>query len=214
MEVFVRLLRKILLVVSSTGLALITSGCASSPVSVKTFEDPAYIDASFTNILVIGVGNSYDSRSQWERVMVSRISSSGASATAFYSVAGDDQEINRDNVLAAVQANGSDAVLVTRVQSQGTDVSVKRGASTAKASRMNDGPIDLFRYDYEVLNNPDTINIETTAVLATELFEVADERKIWAIETTVSSEQNLGYLIDDSVDMIVAELHKDRLIGR
>jgi len=146
--------------------------------------------------------------------MASRITRQGASASAYYSVVGRNQEINRNTVSNAVRSNGFDAVLLTRVQSQTSDVNVRRGASTAKVSRMNDRPVDLFRYDYEILNNPDTINVQSTVVLATELFDAGDEKRIWAIESTISDKENVNYLIEDAIDMVVRELGRDRLIGR
>ena len=196
------------------GLLSLLGACSSALSTVKTFEDPEYANASFNKILVIGVAGSYNNRARWERTMVSRISAQGSSASAYYSVIGRDQEITRDNVFNAVRANGFDAVLLTRVQSNDSNVTVKRGASTAKVSRMDDRPIDFFRYDYEVLNNPETINVARTVVLLTELFAANDEKRIWAIESTVSDKENVTYLIEDVVDMVVGQLRKDRLIGR
>jgi hypothetical protein len=205
-ETWVYLIKNHSVLAICAGLAFLVGACSSTLSSVKTFEDPDYADASFSNILVIGVAGSYESRARWERTMASRISSRGASATAYHSVVGRNQEIDRNSVTNAVRANQFDAVL--------SDVTVKRGASTAKVSRMEDRPIDLFRYDYEVLNNPESINVETTVVLSTELFAADDEKRIWAIESTVSDKENVSYLIEDAVDMIVGELDKDRLIGR
>lgn len=196
------------------GFLSLLGACSSALSTVKTFEDPEYANTSFNKILVIGVAGSYNNRARWERAMVSNISAQGSSASAYYSVIGRDQEITRDNVFNAVRANGFDAVLLTRVQSNDSDVTVKRGASTAKVSRMDDRPIDFFRYDYEVLNNPETINVARTVVLLTELFAANGEKRIWAIESTVSDKENVTYLIEDVVDMVVGQLRKDRLIGR
>jgi len=195
------------------GTLLILGACASSLSSVKTFEDPAYADTTFNSILVIGVAGSYDSRARWERLMASRISARGTAATAYYSVVGSGNEINRDTVIDAVRANDFDAVVLTRIQSQESDVNVKRGASTAKVTNLDDRPVDFFRYDYEVLNNPDSINVESTVVLSTEFFAANDEKRIWALESTISDKENVTYLIEEAVDMIVGELSKDRLIG-
>ena len=193
---------------------LLLGACSSTLSTVKTYEDPQYANVSFNNFLVIGVAGSYDNRARWERMMASKISAQGASASAYYSIVGGEQEINRDTVINAVRANSIDAVLLTRVQSQESDVTVKRGASTAKVSRKNDRPVDLFRYDYEVLNNPETINVAMTLVLSTELFAANDEKRIWAIESTIADKENVAYLIEDAIDMIVGELSKDHLIGR
>jgi len=196
-------------------LPMILGACASSSLSsVKTFEDPEYEGATFNKVLVIGVAGNYESRARWERLMAARISARGTAATAYYSIVGRGQEITRDTVIKAVRANDFDAVVLTRVKSQESDVVVQRGASTASASRMNERPADFFRYEYEVLNNPDSINVESTVVLSTEFFAANDQKRIWAIDSTISDNENVTYLIEDAVDMIIGELSKDRLIGR
>lgn len=196
-------------------LPMILGACASSSLSsVKTYEDPDYKDATFNKVLVIGVAGSYESRARWERLMSARISARGTAATAYYSIVGRGQEITRDSVIDTVRANDFDAVVLTRVKSQESDVTVKRGASTASASRMNERPADFFRYEYEVLNNPDTLNVESTVVLSTEFFSANDQKRIWAIDSTISGKENVAYLIEDAVDMIIGELSKDSLIGR
>ena len=200
----------------ATVLLLCTTlgGCASALSTVKTYEDPDYKGMTFNNVLVIGVAGNYENRARWERLMAARISARGSAATAYYSVVGRGQEITRDTVIDAVRANDFDAVVLTRIKSQVSDLVVQRGASTASASRMNERPADFFRYEYEVLNNPDTINVESTVVLSTEFFAANDQKRIWAIDSTVSGKENVTYLIEDAVDMVVEELSKDRLIGR
>ena len=193
---------------------MILGACASSLSSIKTFEDPDYVGVSFNSLLVIGVAGTYESRARWERLMAARISARGTAATAYYSIVGGGQAITRDTVIDTVRANDFDAVVLTRVKSQESDVTVKRGASTASASRMNERPANFFRYEYEVLNNPDSINVESTVVLSTEFFAANDQKRIWAVDSTISDKENVTYLIEGAVDMIIEELSKDRLIGR
>jgi hypothetical protein len=91
----------------------------------------------------------------------------------------------------------------------------QRGASTAKATRRDaESPIDLFRYDYEVLNNPSQINVASTVVLSTEIFSAADEKRVYAMETTISDKENVALLVDHAVEEIVAHLRKDGIIGK
>ena len=77
-----------------------------------------------------------------------------------------------------------------------------------------DRAINLFRYDYDVLNEPSTINVASTVVLLTEVFSAADEKRVFAMETTVSDKENIALLVDDSVVQIIAHLQKDGVVGR
>jgi hypothetical protein len=201
---------------AAAALTLMLSACGTSTIKpVTTFEAPGYEDASYSNLLVIGVAGSYDTRANFERSMASRLNASGAAGTAYYSVIGRNKEITRSDVSDAVRARGFDAVVLTRIVSQESTVVEQRGASTAKATRRDaESPIDLFRYDYEVLNNPSQINVASTVVLSTEIFSAADEKRVYAMETTISDKENVALLVDHAVEEIVAHLRKDGIIGK
>lgn len=182
---------------------------------MKTFDDPTYTDSSYGDVLVIGVAGDYDNRAAFERAMASRIRAAGADAAAYYTVVGGNQPITRDVVSNVVRTRGFDAVLLTRVISQEADVSVESGSSETKVSRKEaDRAIDLFRYDYDELSEPDTFNISRTVILSAEMFDAADERRMWAIESTISDKENIGQVIESAADTIVGQLKKDNMIGR
>jgi hypothetical protein len=194
---------------------LFLAGCATpSAVVKKTFDDPTYTESSYSDVLVIGVGGDYSNRATFERAMVSRIAAAGASATAYYTVVGRNQPITRNAVTNVIRSRGFDSVLLTRVISQATDVSVADGSSETKVTRKPaDRAIDLFRYDYDELTEPGTFNISSTVTLSAEMFHATDERRMWAIESTIADKEHVGQIIESAADTIVSQLRKDRLVG-
>jgi len=46
------------------------------------------------------------------------------------------------------------------------------------------------------------------------MFSGPDEARMWAIESTISDKENVGQLIESAADTIMAQLKKDKLIGR
>ncbi len=195
-------------------MSILLAACAASTRVAKTYSDNAYANSSFSNFLVIGVAGNYNSRAQFERTVVSGLRAEGASASAYYSIVQGNEPISRDAVLEAVQSGSFDAVLVTRVIDQQTDVEVKSGSAGAKATTIGGRPINFFRYNYEELNEPQSINFNTTVVLGTELFSSADEKMIWAIESSSTDAAVIGVLIDNVAASIVSRLRRDGLIGR
>jgi hypothetical protein len=195
-------------------LAILVSACASSPAVVKTLHEPAYRDAIFRNYLVIAVTENYDVRAQFERQLVSAIRTNGAAATAYYTVVGNKPPVTRESIATAIREGGFDAVLLTRVKGLENKVEVHGAAPETKTTRRSGTAFDLFRYDYEELNDPDSVQIETTIVLVSELYAAADEKKVWAIESSVSSSEGAGVLIDTEVETIIRQLQKDKLLGR
>jgi len=169
--------------------------------------------AAVKNILVIGVAVDYEGRARFERKLASELKGAGVNATPLYSVGGGNKPIDRDAVQALVKANGYDSVLISRVLNRDSDASVKAGSSGAKAIRKDGRPVNLFRYDYEELNEPVTFNIDLSVTYTTELFEAVNNDKIWAIESTISKKEVLEDLINEAAETIVRRLKKDRLIG-
>jgi len=197
-----------------TSFFVMLAGCAASTRVANTYSDDAYADTSFKNFLVIGVAGNYNSRAQFERTVVSGLRSEGASASAYYTVVPGNEPISREAVLEAVKSGNFDAVLVTRVVDQQTNIDVESGSTDTKASTVGGRPINFFRYDYEELNEPENISFTTTVVLSSELFSSADEKMIWSIEVSNMDTPNAGVLIDDTAASIVSRLAKDRMIAR
>ncbi len=195
--------------------SLVLVACGSTATVKKTLDNPVYTDSSYSDILIIGVAGDYDNRAAFERAMVSRIKAEGADGTAYYTIVGRNQPITPNMVSTVVRSRGFDAVLLTRVISQTTDVSVQDGSSETKVSRKKASrAIDLFRYDYEELTEPGEINISSTVTLSAEMFSGADETRMWAIESTISDKENVGQIIESAADTIMGQLKKDRLIGK
>lgn len=208
-----RLLNPRTLIVVAAGLIL--AACGSTTTVKKTLDNPIYTDSSYSDILVIGIGGDYDNRAAFERAMVSRIKAEGAAATAFYTVVGRNQPVTRQIVSTSVKSRGFDAVLLTRVISQSSDVSVGGGTAETKVSRKEaNRAIDLFRYDYEELTEPGEIHISSSVTLSAEMFSGPDETRMWAIESKIADKENVGQIIDAAADTIISQLKKDNLIGR
>ena len=198
----------------TAGTMLILAGCADSTTATRTYADPTYAESSFGNILVIGVAGDYSNRAAFERAMVSRIKAEGAVATAYYTIIKNNEPLSRDIVIDVVRSRGFDAVLLTRVISLEAEASAKSGSADLKVSRKdNDRAVNLFRYDYDELNEPSVISISSTVTLSAEMFSAADETRMWAIESTIADKENIGQMIDDAADTIISQLRKDKLVG-
>ena len=208
-----RLLSERSILPALVALAAFLSACSAPTRTVSTVPGSGYEGAGFNNILVIGVANDYEGRAMFERKLAAQLRSSLVKASAYYSVVGGNKPIDRESIEELVNAEGYDAVLISRVLNRESDASTKTGSAGAKAIRKDGRPINLFRYDYEELNEPMLLNIDLTVTLSTELFEATDKQNVWAIESTISDKDMLEDLIDEAVERIVKRLRRDRLIG-
>ena len=179
------------------------TACSSAPTVTPVFQDEAFASHRFDNILVVGVSADYTNRAQFERTLASGLRSKRIYAAAYHTVTPGSDAISREAIVRALDTNGFDAVLVTRILDQGQSVEVSQGSSTAKASTIGGGPLNLFRYDYEELNEPGGIDVNLNARLSSELFAAEEGAMIWSIQLETEGAENIGVLIDDISGRII-----------
>ena len=193
--------------------AIIFSGCAAT-IMTKTSSDASGNGESFSNFLVIGVAGDYNSRAQFERTVVSGIRAKGNSARAFYSVVGGNKPITRELVMEAISSGGFDAVVLTRVLDTDAELDVRSTITGAKITRKDGGLLDMFRYDYEEMDEPMSLNINTRITFAIEVYDAATESLVWSGESRSRRSEHIGILIDDTAEFVVNQLDRNNLIGR
>lgn len=193
-------------------LALL-SACASSHRTTSTFDGPKYSGPGYTNILIIGVADSYNNRTTYERLLAQELSTGKTSATAYYTLADKNAPIDREAVAKIVDEGGFDAVLISRVINRGVTSKTKDGSAMTKVTRKEGKPVDLFRYNYEELNEPSTISMEVTIVMSSELYDAASRNRAWAIETDFARDASVGVIVVDAVGIVADRVRKDGLVA-
>ena len=188
-----------------TGLA----GCATPSKVVETFraDDPAA--APFESVLVVGIAGSGNSRRSFEDALVAEL---GAGTMVSYRDISRIENIDRDTVAAAARANGADAVLVTRIKDAQTQAKVQGARTDVQAQRKDDRMVDFFRYDYVATTDPESIKMLTTVVLASDLYRVSDERRVYAMESTAFERETVRDIVDDLSGAIAGQLRRRGLV--
>ena len=190
--------------------AALLSGCATSERIVKVFEDPNFDAGPFTRILVVGVHEDRGIRRQFENSLVAAMNTTGPAAVASLSLMSADDPIERDPVVAAVRETAADAVLITRLVDVESTTSVQGGRSAGADAVRRDN--NFFRYDYVEYQDPMSVTTVRTVILSTDLYNVADENKIWSVESTSFDKGSVYGLIDGSSQSITDQLRRDGLI--
>lgn len=168
----------------------------------------------FSNFLVVGVAGRFDSRAQFERAVVSGLRAEGVEAKAYYLVTGGDQPLTRAAVLEAIDEHGFDAVVVTYPLDTESDIELRSAVTGTKVSRKQDGFLNLFRYDYEELNDPLDLSIDTRITFRTELFDAASQEMVWSSIKEGPKTKDIAVLIDDTGKSVVSQLKRAGKIAR
>jgi hypothetical protein len=191
-------------VLSGTLLAA-CAGTSSMTSSVESGE-------TFDSVLVITIAGDYNVRSQFERVVVSNIRATGASASAWYSVAGGNKPVAKEDVVTAIQEQGFDAVLAIRRLEGDIEMKVKKSRTEIDATPIGGRIVNLFRSDYTDYKTPGSINFATEALLAVELYSAATEEIVFSFDHQTKKNTNLGLLIDQTAETIVKRIDREGLL--
>ncbi|MEO1034851.1 MAG: hypothetical protein AAFX44_04735 [Pseudomonadota bacterium] len=195
-------------------MALVLLGCAQTSQVEKTFEDPAFSDASFGRFMVIGVAESENVRRMFEEQLVASLREQGVDAIPSYAHLRRGEAVTRDSVVAACETQKVDAVLVTRLKSSETQTSIEESREEVKVTRKDEGAFNLFRYDYDVLSAPEVVKVTTTVVLSTDLYTVAGRAKIWSVDTTAFETETVREAIETESGAIIGQLSRDGYLAR
>lgn len=192
---------------------LLSSGCAATSSST-TYSAPGQDEAAFANFLVIGGAGTYNSRAQFERTVVSGLKAEGATGRPYHVVAGGNKRPTRDDVLAAIEEHGFDAVIVTRALNTEADVELRSTVTGTKVSRKEGGLANLFRYDYDEIDEPLSLAVDMRVTFSTELYSAASRNLVWSSESTGPKVDNVGVLIDETAKAVVKQLKRAGKIAR
>lgn len=194
-------------------LMLAAGGCGSSMSITRTYEDRTIPERGYEHVLVLAIAADYNARSRFERQMALALRDAGATATPYYEIADGDREITRDKIRAVVDSHGFDGVVVSRIGAHQSEVTYRTGTSKARISRKTGDAVDFFRYDYEILNEPGHVDVATEVLLVTDFVSADDDRVVWSAESKVADKENISYLVDDAVAMIVGRMTRDGVVG-
>ena len=204
-------MRKLALLSAAAIAVFALSACGPSSRTISTFDGPVYAGPEFNNVLVLAIADSYNNRAIFERTLVSEISSSGTSATAHYTLTKMDDPIDRPAIEKIVQEGEFDAVLITRVLDSNFVSKEKTGSAATKVTLKDSA---LFRYDYEELNEPVTLELGINAVISSELFSATSGAKVWAIQSDIADETRIAIAVVDAAKLVAQRLRRDGLVTR
>ena len=189
--------------------------CGSTSTSIdRTHYDKEFKGTRYSNVRGRAAADNYNARAQYERTTVTAIRAPGAEATASYTVIGTNPAVTVSDVTNAVRSRGFDAVLFTRVKGSTRTVNVTDGPDDASATARGGNVFNLFRYDYEEYEEPENVRISTNVVLLTELYDAAQQKMIWAVESSSFNRESVEMIVDSSAQAVVKRLDRDKLIGR
>ena len=180
-------------------LGLLLARSAVADEVVKIYQDPAF-HMTVSKILVVGVHEDFGTRAQFENAVARALRAAGTGGEASLYSLSSAGELTAANLVAAANKTRADAVMVTRV----VDVQTEHPDATTTFTE--------YFQAYSKYADPMPVTTAYTVRVRTDLYVVATQQRVWAVESTAFEKQNLFGVIDGIAHALTTQLRKDGLI--
>ena len=210
--------QKIYKVVLLSAVSFLLFSCASTKIS-QSWVDPGN-KKSYSNLLIIGIANSEQTRRAYESYFVEELSANGIKAEASYKLIKSNVEIDRESVTKAIKGMDIDGVIVTHMVSVDEET-VYRAPTTVVYGGGYGGYYggasygSLYNYYPHVnsyVHQPGYYTTHETYTLETSLYDVVSEELVWSARTRTFSPESVDEVIVDLTKLLVKDLTDKKLI--
>lgn len=201
---------------------ILMAGCSSTTLT-GSWRNPEYT-RQINKIYIVGVSRQETRRRIFEDAFGEQLRQYGVQSIPSYRDLPEAETADRKSIDTRVQANGVDAVLLTRILDQRTEKVVNPGriSGYSMAPRYGYGAYDPLphyrRYDsyydrrYEMTYEPATVSKFEVITLESNLYSAATGELIWSAQLETVVEGTMQQLIEDFVRTVIRDLGNQGLI--
>jgi hypothetical protein len=205
-----RLSKLFIALIALSALAACSKNKTSIPLS---WRNPAYKDAGFEKLFVIGVGRDEGARRLFEDTFAKTLANQGTSAQASGGLLPQSEQLTEEQVRGAIEGGGFDGVLVTRVLSVDRDEEyVPPSTHTVPTTYHGYGYYGYYGSSYTVVHQPGYYKTNTTFRLETNLYSVASGGLVWSGQSDTLNPESLTDVIDSMTAAVAKKLKEEKLI--
>lgn len=207
-------------------LALCLTACAFAACKTtdtnfsQSYRNPGYEETVFKKILVIAVASDQESRQAFEDALSSAI---GGAARSSIEVLPKDEQISEDELHAAINAGGFDAVLLSRL------LSVEKSQDYTPPKKYNNprtryypaspgwgygygGFYGFYGTTFAEVHEPGYFDTSTTLKLETNLYSVATNELVWTGQSETVDPESIDDARESITSAVANKLRAERLI--
>ena len=192
---------------------------AASPSHAQVkggWSEGASRDQSFSRVLVVGLSPDLNQRCAFERSMAGQIRTGGTTAIISCDAIPKGTDLSRESIEAAVAERNADAVFVTSLVSQSSEVEEggtedTRGMAMYKASDAYFGPYGSVVAGMYHTAQPLTA-IQGDAHILSKLYETRAATAVYTVDTKVKRIESRGQVLAEITPPIAKKLRKEGLI--
>jgi hypothetical protein len=190
-------------------LALLLGACASNSTEVvNAWKDPSVGQIRFNKVLVVFISKDVGLRRAAEDELAHKL----RNAVPAYTVIPDSILRDRNKAKAWVKQEGFDGAVVLRPVAVDKETTYVPGQAYVVPSHYGSmwgywGPGWDYAYDPGYVQQDQIVSVEGN------VYSVPDDKLVWASRTKTYNPESVRQLINDIVDVTVAEMKKQKVLA-
>lgn len=200
--------------------AFLLVSCANTKISQSWVEPDN--KKSYNDLLIIGIGNSEQTRRAYESYFVEALREKGSEAEASYKLIKSNETIDRDTVLKAIDGMEIDGVIVTHMVAVDEETIYRPGMGYSSVGYGGYGRYGgygggLYGYYPHVnsyVHSPGYYTTHETYTLETNLYDVKSEELVWSARSRTFSPESIDEVIVDLTKLLISDLEDKNLIKK
>jgi hypothetical protein len=191
-------------------VALLLGACASNSTEVvNAWKDPSFSARHFNKVLVVFISKDAGLRRAAEDELALKL---GNKAVPAYTVIPDSILRDRNKAKAWVKQEGFDGAVVMRPVAVDKETTYVPGQAYVVPSNYGSmwgywGTGWGYAYDPGYVKQDQIVSVEGN------VYSVADDKLVWASRTKTYNPESVRQLINDIVDVTVAEMKKQKVLA-
>jgi hypothetical protein len=202
-------------VVLLCAVSVLLFSCASTKITQSWVEPDN--KKSYSNFLIIGIGESEQTRRAYESYFVEALREKAIEAEASYRLIKSNVEIDRQSVDKAIEGLNIDGVIVTHLVAVDEETVYRPSTGYMYGGGYGGYYGNLYSYYPHVnsyVHDPGYYTTHETYTLETSLYDVASEELVWTARTRTFSPESVDEVIADLTKLLIKDLQEKNLIKK
>lgn len=195
-------------------MVLLLLSCANTKIT-QSWAEPDN-KKSYNGLLIIGIGNSEQTRRAYESYFVEELRANGSEAEASYKLIKSSEKIERETVQKAIEGLEIDGAIITHMVAVDEETVYRSGTSYAHAGygRYGRGMYGYYPHVNSYVNSPGYYSTHETYTLETSLYDVVTEELVWTARSSSFSPESVDEVIVDLTKLLIKDLKEKNLIEK
>ena len=198
------------ILVLALALALGAAGCGSTKL-VHQWENPQYVPAPFSRILVIGVSRQPGLRRAFEDEFVTKLKAAGVDAVPSYLHVPEDGPVDEARLHDAVRRANADGVMLTRLVRVEKKTEVRPGYYAPGPAGFGFYP--WYSGAWVGYYEPPRVYQYDVYISETSLYDVRRNQLVWSGTVQTREPRDLSKEIKQYVDTVIKALRKEQVLA-